>query len=361
MRFWLRFVVAERSAPLRYGVAVCVAVLALLLVHWLNRLENTQLSSFAFLSVVISALYGGMGPALVAASLTAVGIDYFFAEPRFTVFDTWASVLRVATYGIAGFLVASVVASLREAYRELLEQHRQTDEARQARENVLAIVSHDLRSPLSAILLSVGYLRRAAHDNVPVGELRSTLDGLHRSAVRMRRLVDDLLDLAAIDAGRFKIETGLHDLVPIVEDAVETVRSSAEAKGVQLVLSVAEHPLPVHCDRERITQVLSNLIGNAVKFSPDGAAVEVGASTTADWIRVEVRDCGPGIDAAQIPHLFTKYWQAAGSGRKGTGLGLFIAKSIIDAHGGRIEVASEVGRGSRFSACLPRRPAADSP
>jgi len=232
------FLLAERKATLRYAAAVLLACSFLALVRLLAWLEGTQLSSLAIVSVVLSALYGGMGPALLAAAISAVGIDYFFASPLLRIFDSWASVFRVFTYGAVGALVAGIVASLREAYREVHAQYRQTEEAKRARESMLAIVSHDLRSPLSAVLLGVAYVKRAAREGTPLADLAGALDAVHRSAETMKRLVDDLLDAAAIEAGRFRIAPAPQNLVPIVEDAVEAARLGADQKRIRIDLSM---------------------------------------------------------------------------------------------------------------------------
>jgi signal transduction histidine kinase len=303
---------------------------------------------------VLSAIYGGMGPALLAAAIAAVGVDYLFIDPSGELLGSWASVLRMLTYGAIGFLIASIVGLLRNAYRELHAQYRQTEAARRARESMMAIVSHDLRSPLSAVLLGIGYIRRAAGEGRSLKGMSGALDAVHRGADSMRRLVDDLLDAAKIESGHFSIEPERQRLLPILQDAVDAGALAADAKRMRVTLEAAEGEHPVHCDRQRLTQVLANLIGNAVKFSPEGAQVEVKLRDEGAWLRIDVRDSGPGIASEHLPHVFARYWQASDTAHMGTGLGLFIAKNIVESHGGRIEVESERGRGSVFSVFLRR-------
>jgi signal transduction histidine kinase len=349
-----RFVLARRGALLRYGVAAALAVGSLLLVHLLNLVENTQLSALAVASVVLAALYGGLGPALVGAAITAIGIDYYYSEPLLRVFDSWGSLFRVLTYAAIGVLIAAVVASLRNAHRRLHTQYQDVERAKRARENTLAIVSHDLRSPLSAVLLGIGYVRRAASEGKTLQSVAGALDAIHRSADSMKQLVDDLLDAAKIEAGRFSIEPARQSLLPILEDAVLAGRLAADAKRVRIELELAQGEHVVHCDRQRLTQVLANLIGNAVKFSPEGALIEVRLGAHGEWLRIDVQDEGPGIAPEDLPHVFERYWQASGTAQLGTGLGLFIAKTIVESHGGRISVDSQPGQGSRFSLHLPK-------
>lgn len=348
------FLLAERPAKLRYAAAVLLACGFLALVYLLAWLEGTQLSSLAIVSVVLSAIYGGMGPALLAAAISAVGVDYFFADPLLRIFDSWASVFRVLTYGAVGFVVAAIVARLREAYRELHAQYRQTDEAKRARESILAVVSHDLRSPLTAVLLGIAYIKQAAREDTPLADLSGALDAIHRSADMMKRLVDDLLDAAAIEAGRFSIAPARQAVTPILEEAVESARLAADARRIRIDLDLPERIPEAAVDRQRFSQVLANLIGNAVKFSPEGGSVRVALRLEAERIRVDVRDTGPGISKDDLPRVFSRYWQGKKTAHLGTGLGLFIARSIIEAHGGRIEAASPPGGGAVFTLILPR-------
>lgn len=352
MPFWQRFVLAERSALHRYAVAILLAVGLLALIQALERLEGTRFLPLATLAVVLSAIYGGMGPALLAALIAAVGVDYLFVEPRGDAFGSWSSILRMLTYVAIGVLIASIVGSLRNAYRELHAQYRQTEAARRARESMLAIVSHDLRSPLTAVLLGLAYVKRAAAEGRTLDSLAGALDAAHRSAEGMKRLVDDLLDAARIEAGRFSLAPARQPLRPILEDAVESGRLAAGARRIQIDFQAPAGELLVHCDRQRLAQVLANLLGNAIKFSPEGGHVELRLADEGEWLRIDVRDQGPGIAEEDLPHLFAQYWQAADTAHRGAGLGLFIAKSIVESHGGRIRVDSRVGEGATFSVYL---------
>ena len=353
MGFWQRLLLAERGPGLRYGAAVLGACGSLLLVHLLNLIEqDAQLQALATLGVVLSAIYGGMGPGLLAAVISAIGVDYLFIEPLEDVLASWASVLRVLTYGIIAMLIASIVGALRNAYRELHGLYRDAEAARHARESMLAIVSHDLRSPLSAVLLGIAYVKRALSEGRPAQSLAGAFDAIHRSADSMKRLVDDLLDAARIEAGRFSVQPSRQPLLPILEDAVDAARLAAEARRIRIEFEPPTGEHFVRCDRQRLTQVLANLLGNAVKFSPEGAAVRLTLRQDGEWLRIEVRDWGPGIAAPDLPRVFDPYWQATYKAHLGAGLGLFIARTIIESHGGRIAVESRPGEGSTFSVAL---------
>jgi len=352
--FWEGFLDVEPGRARRYAAAIMLAVASLLGVHAANQLGATNFSSLAMAAVVLSAIYGGKGPAMLCTAVTAIGIDYLIAAPVFEVFDSWTSVLRVLTYGIVGYLVADLVSSLREAYRRLREEHRKATLAIEGRDKVLAMVSHDLRAPLSSILLHAGFLWRALVHGEPAGDLRSGLQNIHRSAQRMNRLIEDLLDAVRIEAGRFRVAQGVGELVPLIEDAVEDARSAAQAKGIRLNIELPDTRLRLRCDRDRLTQALTNLLSNAVKFSPEGAPVEVKLDSSGDWITVSIRDWAGGIAEEHLGQLFRPYWQAMDTAHLGTGLGLYITKSIIDAHGGRIEVRSAKDHGTTFTVLLPK-------
>lgn len=351
---WEAFLLAERSGADRYTAAMAFVCAALLVVHVLHRVEGTQLGFVPFAAVVLSAIYGGLGPALLAAAACAVSVDYLFAAPVMEVFDSAASWLRVAAYASVGFLIANIVSSLGQAYRALHAQHRRTQAEKRARENLLCIVAHDLRSPLTGVLLGLEHARSELAEGAAPGQVVRVLDGTHRSAARMRRLVEDLLDAAKIEKGRFAVRPGMHRIYQILEDALVSLHPAAHDKGVRLLATLPPEDAFIRCDAERIQQALINLAGNAIKFSPHGAAVELRVQLDEAWLRIDVRDCGPGIDARHLPHLFDQYWQAPDAAHLGTGLGLFIVRSVVEAHGGRVGVVSAVGCGSIFSVWLPR-------
>ena len=224
--------------------------------------------------------------------------------------------------------------------------YHRAEHAVRMRDDVLAIVSHDLRSPLATILMEVERLP-------PEPGLRRPASAIGQAARRMNRLIGDLLDASAINAGALRLDVDHHDLDDLVGEAVSMFRVQAELRGLHLISELAAPGVRVRCDRDRIVQVLSNLIGNAVKFTPAGGTVTVAASPAGDgMLVVEVRDTGPGIPAEQLPRLFQKYWRAH-TDRTGAGLGLFIARGILAAHGTKLSVETEVGKGSRFDFQLP--------
>ena len=237
-----------------------------------------------------------------------------------------------------------------------VESDRLKDEAQRAtriREDVLAVVAHDLRNPLSTILMSARLLQEPAGDD-------SALAAKHggrivRAATRMEDLIEDLLDLAAIEAGRLAVDPQPIGAQSLATDALEMMLPIALAKSLELTARIEEPDLLLSCDRGRVLQVFSNLIGNAVKFTPSGERITLLGTVAGDSkYRFTVEDSGPGITPDQLPHIFDRYWQARNSDRRGVGLGLSIAAGIVAAHGGEIWVESELARGSAFQFTLPR-------
>lgn len=261
---------------------------------------------------------------------------------------------------IAGLLAFGMLAAAAQATREHVRSLRRAYEAVQrevrAREDVLSVVSHDLRNPLSAMTMAAASLKRAIGPNE---RARKHVDMLARNARRMDRLIADLLTAAKVQEGKLSIEPEAHDVAELVAETIEDLAPTAATAGIHLHAEVAEDTPPVFCDAWRIAQVLSNLVGNAVKFTPRGGTVVVSAGPgEAGEVRFSVRDTGPGIPEESAAHVFDRYWQEKEHAARGTGLGLFIAKGIVESHQGHIWVRSRVGEGSDFQFTLPAAPGA---
>lgn len=224
-----------------------------------------------------------------------------------------------------------------------------TQRALRAREEMLAIVSHDLRNPLSVIALVLQVARQEAelsrHPNPD-----SIRRGL-RAIAAMERLIEDLLDVARIDAGTLVLNKGPIDVASIVRDIVELNAPLAAEKAISLEPQLDAMTI-VEGDRHRLVQVITNLLGNAIKFTPKQGAIVVRCQRLDDEVRVSVQDSGPGIEPENLPHVFDRFYQSDRR-RGGAGLGLAIAKGIVDQHEGRIGVESTLGKGSDFWFTLP--------
>ncbi|WNG45510.1 PAS domain S-box protein [Archangium minus] len=223
--------------------------------------------------------------------------------------------------------------------------------ATQARDDVLGIVAHDLRSPLNSIVLGIQALRRRARGTLGDAPSVEALDSLLSSAQRMGRLVEDLLDVVRLEAGQLSISPSPQPTEGLLREAVEAARPQAGEVHLQLEES---GPLPpVLADRDRLLQVFSNLLGNALKFTPPGGAVRAGARLEGASVCFYVHDTGPGMTPEVLEHIFDRFWQADRRDRRGAGLGLSITKGLVEAHGGVLRVESEPGRGSTFFFTVP--------
>jgi signal transduction histidine kinase len=231
--------------------------------------------------------------------------------------------------------------------------YRDSRAATQAREEVLAVVSHDLRNPLNAVLLASVILDEYG-DPGQLGEReRLQVRTIRNAAEQMATLIHDLVEVVALEAGTRVLQRDPVQPARAMRAAAEMYHGLAAERGITLAVDAGADVPDVHADRARLLQVLGNLLGNAVKFTPSGGTVTVGAAPSGDGVGFWVSDTGPGIDPAHLPRLFDRFWQARRGDRAGLGLGLAIAKGIVDAHGGRIWAESVPGQGSTFFFTLP--------
>ncbi|MBA3818668.1 MAG: response regulator [Deltaproteobacteria bacterium] len=213
------------------------------------------------------------------------------------------------------------------------------------RDELIAVVSHDLRNPLNIVTLALQMVDRDPDT------LRAALPRAMRGVDRMQRLIDDLLDVARIDNGTLNVELTPVDLGSILEDAFEQHKLLAADKRIQLVRAF-DGQISAVADRHRLGQALANLVGNSLKFTPPGGSIRIGAEGDGGRVSVWVADTGPGIAPEHLDHIFDRFWQPE-QRRDGIGLGLAIVKGIVDAHGGSIEVDSQLGAGTTFRIVLP--------
>lgn len=221
------------------------------------------------------------------------------------------------------------------------------------RDDVLRFVSHDLRNPLNIIGFAAKQILDLLPSEASFGEVAERVDIVRRASAQMSRLVDDLLDVARIEAGHLAIEPRPEPVIELVRDAVRTMQPLASARSIRIEAVLPESDIRVRADRDRFHQVVGNLVGNAIRFTPEGGRVGLSAEPAGSAIRFCVTDTGPGIAAEHLDRVFDRFWQAREAGRAGAGLGLAIVKGIIEAHGGHVWVESEVGAGTSFYFTLP--------
>jgi signal transduction histidine kinase len=256
-------------------------------------------------------------------------------------------------YGPRDLILADELARIAALAIDNARLYSEANQAIQAREEVLRVVSHDLRNPMGAIASAATIVLDDLAPELRDGPSRRMLRTIVRASMQATRMIDDLLDLSRIDSGRLAVDPGPTALAPLFMEAVELHGPLAQQRGVHLGW-VSHGPSPlVMVDRERVLQLLGNLLANAIRFTPPGGRIEIAAAVCGDEAHCSVADTGPGIPPEQLTHVFDRFWQAARADRAGLGLGLAIVQGIAEAHGGRVWVESEPGKGARFVFTLP--------
>jgi CheY-like chemotaxis protein/two-component sensor histidine kinase len=228
------------------------------------------------------------------------------------------------------------------------------EDANRLKDEFLAVLSHELRTPLNAIL---GWARMLRAGTLPPQDMPRALETIERNARVQAQLIEDLLDVSRIVSGKLRLEMRPVDLVEIVEEALDTVRPTAEARGVSLTTSLT-HVAPISGDAQRLQQVVWNLLSNSIKFTPRGGNVHIRVEQDGATVRVRVIDTGQGIDPEFLPHVFDRFRQAANTPgkarRSGLGLGLTIVRHMVEAHAGTVHAASDgPAKGATFTVELP--------
>lgn len=237
--------------------------------------------------------------------------------------------------------------------QERLRLYQEAQRALKSRDDLLATVSHDLRNPLSTITMVATLMLSTAASDEPGRRLHRHAEKLDRAAKRMEHLIRDLLDLAALESGHLSINPKPTQLTSLISETIEALLPAAQAKAIKLASDQNDGGTWVTCDRERVLQVLTNIVGNAIKFTPEGGSIELRCARRAGEVCLSVADTGPGIAEQDLPKVFDRFWQGNSATRAGTGLGLAIAKGIVERHAGSLWVESELGKGTTFSFTLP--------
>jgi PAS domain S-box-containing protein len=269
--------------------------------------------------------------------------------------EVWVQMSTAPLVSEAGELLGTLttVADITDRKRAEEDQqllYGQALRAAQDRDEILGIVSHDLRSPLHNVLLAAQLITMYTSDP----RVQVHVQRIRRAAGWASKLIQELLDNARLEAGRLAIERRPYDAAVLVGDVIELHRPAADEKHVEVMAAVDPGLPPILADRDRMLQVLGNLVDNAIRHTPPGGRVVVSAEPEGAAVRLSVTDTGPGIPAEAVSHVFERFWQAQRREGSGAGLGLSIAKGIVEAHGGAIWVESRAGGGTAFRLTCPR-------
>jgi signal transduction histidine kinase len=333
-----------RSSVPRYGLALIAAGIALAATMALRRYGPAPSFLFFVPAVAVSAWYGGVGPSALATALSLLLIDLNFLVPGASL-----AVDRIEAMEIIAFIVvaATITATMQALHRALsLAESRSAELQR-----VLGVVAHDLRNPLNLLITTTDLLLEEELDR----SRRQELVGVAlRAGKQMNRLIGDLLDAVRLQSG--KVPLNLENLAVnnIFKQADETFRGEADKRHIHLDVITPDDGVAVRADPLRVSQIVGNIVGNALKFTRSDGTVTLKAAPENERVVIQVIDTGPGIAPPDIEHLFDNFWQAKNGDNRGVGLGLAIAKGVVEAHGGRIWCESQVGAGTTFSFTLPR-------
>jgi signal transduction histidine kinase len=320
----------------------------------------TPAMSAIFLTpVVIVAVRCGVGPAILAAVAAVLVKAYLFMAPvRSLLIDSLDDAVELAVFALVAGLLGSLSGALRHAERRNVEllaseaaARREAERANRSKDAFLATVSHELRAPLAAVLNGARVLRAGAGDE---GRRARAVAAIERAARGQERLVEDLLDLSRAAANQLRLDVLEVDLRAVVADVAATVSVAAGAAGVTVHVEDAAAPVLVLGDAGRLQQVATNLLSNAIRFTPQGGRITVTVERGGGLARLAVRDSGQGIGADLLPYVFEPFRQGDGEQRAGLGLGLAIVKGLVEAHGGAVRAESAgPGQGATFVVELP--------
>ena len=347
-----------RPALLRYAGAVPIVALFVALRGLMDPFVGEQ-SPYVFLlpGIVLSAWLGGIGPGFFATLLSALAADWFFIEPIWSVLEYdkgLPEIVRIHIYIADGLIISWLVGQLHSSVQKSRRNEAELAQADKRKDDFLAVLGHELRNPLAPLSNGIELLKRRDADPETV---RQTVEMMDRQVRLMTHLVDDLLDVARIRRGKVVLQKEVLALSEIVSAAVELCRPMIEARRHRLSFELPDVPVWVDADAIRLTQVLTNLLSNAAKYTPEGGEIRLSVRSTATNVSISVRDNGIGIAADRLPRVFELFQQADDSPahtQTGLGLGLAVVRSLVQAHGGTITAHSGgPGRGSEFTVRLP--------
>ncbi len=293
--------------------------------------------------------------------LTEYGIGTLVGVPlrgRRGLLGTLAFMAEQRRYTAADVRLIEELAARAASVVENALLYREAQRATRARDEMLAVVSHDLRNPVHTISMAASLL--IEFPELDQSTMQAQLGVIRRSAARANRLIQDLLDVTRIEHGELPLDRHWVHAAEVIAEAAQMVSAQALERNIAIAVTAPPSELAVDADRHRLLQVLDNLLGNALKFTPSGGSIALEVSAVKDGAQFVVRDTGPGVLPEEQANLFRRFWQARRTDRRGVGLGLSIVKGIVDAHGGRIDVESDGRSGTTFQFTIPDRAATSS-
>ena len=367
MRRWRKPVIGY---VLTFPTVALATVLVMLMKYYWPRFYFP--GATMLLAIVLVALLWGIGPALLSVILCTLSLDYFYISPEYQIgFPRWNGLIQILPFFLIGILIA-IISGQREAARRralfaehALKEHadnleqanQELIEVNEMKDQFISMASHELKTPITTIRgqaqLMLRRLTKQKELSQEFADVRTALEKIDEQTYRLSALVDDLLDLGSIRAGKTELRPGRCDLCEICRSVVD---EQCLLTGRVIEVELPEAPVMLEADSERLSQVGTNLVSNAIKYSPDGSPVKVSVVRQENTARLTVQDFGQGIEKEQLKHIFEPFYrapEAQSSKKSGWGLGLVICKDIVERHGGRIWCESHEGEGSTFYVELP--------
>lgn len=346
-----------RSPAVLEWTLMAVDTAALTLALALTNRSSSDLFVLYFAVLFLTALSERLG--LVVGAAMLITVAQLYTVSRYEDFGALIShgyMMRIPFLFVVALFFGHLVHLARARQR-----HAEDARARELRLDLLSSVSHDLKNPLGVIDSLADLLLDG--NAGPLNEQQADLTRRIRSSARqVLALSQNLIDAERIDSGRLHVQRRRTHLAPLVDDVLEVARSGSDLKGVALHASVDSFLPPLTIDGLQMTRVIANLLGNAVKFTPAGGGVRLTVTCQGDRVLIAVADDGPGIPPEELPRLAERHFRGSRSrGVDGSGLGLFIVRAVVEAHGGTLRIVSSVGRGTTVSVSLPMDPVADMP
>ncbi|GCE25589.1 hypothetical protein KDA_10730 [Dictyobacter alpinus] len=356
-----------------YLVTIPVTVLVVLCTIYVAKMFGQFFfpSTFCVISILFVALFWGAGPAIWSILLNSAALYYFFIYPTIGYDITnWRDALQLLPFIGSGLIIALITAQrerarfqamgaeleLQSYARELEESNRQLEDANKMKDRFLSIASHELKTPVTTIRGQAQLMLRRISKQKKTSDLdgvATTLERINDQTGRLTILIDELLDVSSMRAGKVVLNKRLCNLTSLCQDVVDDHRMLSERR---IIYEAPSEPVCIKVDVDRLAQVMTNLISNALKYSPDNSTVEVKLQPEPTHVLISVQDRGKGIAKDQQEHIFETFYRtpdAQSSTKRGLGLGLAITKDIVERHGGRIWCESEPDHGSTFLVELP--------
>ena len=350
----------RRSGITRYAVAVLATALALSFRYLMTPEWGVTLPFITlYPAIAFSAWFGGFGPGILTTGLGALAVAYFWPA-HFGGTSTAGDLLALALFGGVGLFVSSLTRALHQARvraerdaEELARAREEADRANHAKDEFLAVVAHELKQPLSAMFPAVALVRRHLGSE-SAAQAERILGLLDRQLTHLQHIVNDLLDASRVVHGQVTLQTRVVDAMQIMRDAAEVIRPRADEKRQRVTLNLPDIQVVVNGDPVRLQQVFLNVLSNATAYTPAQGNVHVSADVGDRQVVFRVRDSGEGIDVDDLPRIFDLFARAGGRREGGFGIGLAVARGLVELHGGTIQAFSEgPGRGSEFRITLP--------